>query len=837
MKAITAALVCLMAFGRIVSLSAEPSPAPMPQPPTVLRLAGIVMDDEAAEFTGDWVKSTKQPALVGGSYRHDDRRDQGQKQARFTPEIPQAGLYEVRLIYVASPNRATNVSVTVISADGEKALKINERLDAVPNGVPRALGVFSFAQGKLGAIVVSNADADGFVSVDGVQLVSADDAKAERAAAPVNVAAAVEVRQIVPIPVIPGVGPKDVDGQHYDLVVVGGTPGGIACAVRAAREGLRVLLINHTQHIGGFMTSGAGGWEAPYDGLRSPLYAEIRQGAASYYRTTYGEGSPQHRASLPDPGSNAHIDRPKIEPRIAELLFDRMVTNEKSLTLLKGFYVSGANREGALLKAVTLRAMTGDQTIRVTAQIFADGMYEGDLAAAAKVPYRAGREARTEYNEPHAGVIYTKERHKAPGQRGFPLDASEGRLKIRYNSHATAEIVEGPHSGEADNSVMAYNYRLILTRDPANRVIVSKPANYDAEIAKAAAGGGFVPNLPNGKVAWNGGRLIGPQNGYPEGGWPTRERISQGYLQAMLMRLWYSQNDPTAPEDERKRMKDYGLAADEFPDNGNVPYEIYVREARRIVGRHVFTEHDNVIAPGLGRTPIHPDSIAITDWPVDSVACLKRKAPGGNYDGILFLGEESRPAQVPYRSILPQGVDNLLVPVALSASHVGWGSIRLEPVWMQTGEAAGLAAALSIKSRTTPAQLNPDTLSRTLVRHRVMVSFFNDVDVCSEEPSVPATQYFGARGFFHDYDARVSESLKLATAEVWARGLKREGTPPNANALARSVAEAERSDRTISEAEFAALLKTPAAPPASARSSEITRGAALQMMWRTLGDN
>ena len=108
---------------------------------------------------------------------------------------------------------------------------------------------------------------------------------------------------------------------------------------------------------------------------------------------------------------------------------------------------------------------------------------------------------------------------KLPGQRGFPQAADKGDLNIRYNSHATAEIVHGPSSGEADKSVMAYNYRLILTRDPANKIVVQKPANYGAELAKQASGGGFVPNLPNDKVAWNGGRLIGPQNGYPGGSW------------------------------------------------------------------------------------------------------------------------------------------------------------------------------------------------------------------------------------------------------------------------------------------------------------------------------
>ncbi|MFO7937821.1 MAG: FAD-dependent oxidoreductase [Kiritimatiellia bacterium] len=572
--------------------------------------------------------------------------------------------------------------------------------------------------------------------------------------------------------------PEDVDGKEYDLVVMGGTPGGIACAVRAAREGLNVLLVNHTQHIGGFITSGAGGWEAPYDGLRSPIYAEMLTGAARHYRQTYGEGSQQHLASMPDADSRAHIDRAKVEPRIAEMLFNRMVGKELSLDVLTGYIPADVERDGSLIESVFFKAMHGKgRAVAVKATVFADAMYEGDLMERAGVSNRIGRESRSTYNEPHAGVIYTMERRKKPGQRGFPMDADKEILNIRYNSHATAEIVDGPQSGEGDESVMAYNYRLILTRDPENRVLVEKPANYDPVTARKAAGTraklNIVPNLPNNKVAWNNsGRLIGPQNGYPGGDWEERERISQKYLDSMLMALWFAQNDSSAPKKTKKAYAGYGLAADEFPDNNNIPYEIYVREARRLVGRRVFTEHDNMIADGISRTPVHYDSVAMTDWPVDSVACLPCRVNGSHQDGIFFLAEICRPAQVPYRSLLPKEVDNLLVPVALSASHVGWGSIRLEPVWMQTGEAAGFAAALAVKQNTTPAELDPDLLIRTLVKNHFMVSFFNDVDVASDDSKIVAAQYFGTRGFFADYNARLNEPLAESVAKLWREGFE-----------------------------------------------------------------
>lgn len=785
---------------------AETDKAEKTTPTTTERnAAGIVLDDDAAEYTGAWKVAEKLPALVGASYRHDDRAKKSDAVAKFTPEIPSDGKYEVRLLYVHATNRAQKAQITIRGADGERTVTQNQREACLEDGIPRSLGVFAFAKGKSGSIEISNAGADGYVVVDGLQIVPEAEAIAERNTRTDAGFPATKASEATPVKIPPPMLLKsaakaaDVDGKSYDLVVIGGTPGGIACAVRAAREGLSVLLVNHTQHLGGFVTSGAGGWEAPYDGLRSPIYGEMITGAAHYYAKTYGEGSPQHIASMPSKTSRAHIDRPKIEPRIAEMLFNELVAKEKTLTVLAGHIVTKAQRDGALIKNVTLKPMHGDSTITVSGKVFADGMYEGDLMAVAGVKTQIGRESRAQYGEKHAGVIYTQERHKEPGQRGFPKAADEGTLNIRYNSHATADIVEGPQSGEADGSVMAYNYRLILTRDPANRIRVEKPANFDLAIAKAAGGGGFVPNLPNKKVAWNGGRLIGPQNEYPGADWPTRETISKRYLDAMLMRLWWVQNDPEAPEKERKQFANYGLAADEFPDNGHAPYEIYVREARRLVGRYVFKEQDNVIAEGISRTPIHADSIAMTDWPVDSVACLPRKAPGGNTDGILFLGEESRPAQVPYRSILANEVENLLVPVAISASHVGWGSIRLEPVWMQLGEGAGFAAALAVKAQTTPAKLNSDVLIRKLASSHVMISFFNDVDVASTDPQVSAAQYFGTKGFLASYDAKLDEPLTEAVIAAWEKGfaqLQKGTLEPMQLAKAVYDAEAQKSPAT-----------------------------------------
>ncbi len=358
---------------------------------TERKTAGIVLDDDAAEYSGAWKLSNKLPAMVGTSYRHDDRTKKSHAVTKFTPDIPADGKYEVRLLYVHATNRAQEAQITIRSVDGEKVVSQDQREACLEDGIPRSLGVFTFAKGKSGSVKISNAGVDGYVVVDGLQLVPEAEAIAERntradAGFPVKAnLSSVPLKIPPPMYLKSAAKPQDLDGKSYDLVVIGGTPGGIACAVRAAREGLSVLLVNHTQHLGGFITSGAGGWEAPYDGLRSPIYGEMITGAARYYAETYGEGSRQHIASMPSKTSRAHIDRSKIEPRIAEMLFNQMVEKEKTLTVLLGHIVTKAERDDALIKNVTLKPMHGERTIKVGGKVFADGMYEGDLIAAAGV--------------------------------------------------------------------------------------------------------------------------------------------------------------------------------------------------------------------------------------------------------------------------------------------------------------------------------------------------------------------------------------------------------------------------------------------------------------------
>lgn len=608
----------------------------------------------------------------------------------------------------------------------------------------------------------------------------------------------------------------DVDGREYDLVVVGGTAGGVACAVRAAREGCSVLLVQHNGHIGGMMANGLMQWDALYGGHRAPLFTELLENIERHYVATFGEGSSDHQTIR---HTHEHYPIGWAEPHVAEREFNRLVAAETNLTLLLGHHPSAVERDGALLRGVTLRGTGGTSEIRVRGALFADATYEGDLLPLARVPYRVGRESRDEYGEPHAGKVFCNIAH------GPPEGVVREGLNIRsYGSRQGSIDPTSPFT--ADGAVQAYNFRFCVTCDPSNRVPFPKPANYrreeyvDYERKSIASNGG-----PNRKSHVNSPILPGENHGYPEADWAGREPIIRRHLDFALGLMWFLQNDESVSAGKRNEYRKWGLPADEFPDNGHLPYEMYVREARRIVGRHMFTEHDGSLAPGLGRTPLHADSVAFTDWYMDSHSCTTDSRPGFRYDGKLILTEESRPAQVPYRSLLPQGVDNLLVPVCMGATHVAWGSVRLEPVWMQTGEAAGFAAALSKREGTSPGRLDTTLLVRTLVERRHVVSFFNDVNSRGPETWIPAIQFLATQGFFHDYSARMDAPLKCATARAWARGLAtlRAGEP-EPDALAREVAAAEATEAGVTRDEFERLFPDgPAATGAVLRCEAVLR--------------
>ena len=372
----------------------------------------------------------------------------------------------------------------------------------------------------------------------------------------------------------------------------------------------------------------------------------------------------------------------------------------------------------------------------------------------------------------------------------------------------TGETFAGS-TGEGDNKVEAWNYRLWVSCDPNNRRYPGKPATYDRQEFIDTYSENFPrvgKHLINQKTTW-WENLTVANYAYPDGDWTTRHKIEARYRDFALGRMYFLQNDPWVPEKRRQEARQWGLAKDEFIDNQNFPYELYIREARRIVGRYIFKEQDATFARGYDRPPIQDDSIAIADWYIDLQQVSRERQPGSSDEGLLSLSELARPSQIPYRTLLPKDIDNLLVTVCISTSHVGWGTVRLEPTWMHIGEAAGFAGRTcpspQCRSRAHPVA----ELQRDMADHRMMISFFNDFDMSTDAPWVPAVNDLATKGFFDSFNARPAEPLLASTAAHWAAFADEIAAgKPNGDHRARSLAASAAAGDQIKAGAFAQML-------------------------------
>ena len=510
---------------------------------------------------------------------------------------------------------------------------------------------------------------------------------------------------------------KRPDGApNPDVVVYGGTPGGVAAAVSAARLGRKVVLVAYQDHLGGMMTSGLGKSDIEDRAMIGGLFLELTDRVRRHYVERHGAESENVTLSR-----NGYY----YEPSVAEAVLDQLVAEQQTLTVLRGRRLASADVQEGAVRAIRIADRRGGEERRLAARIFIDASYEGDLFAAAGAEFRLGRESRDEFDEPHAGVVF--------------FDYQERRFLAGT-------------TGEASPSLPAYTYRLCLTKDPANaRRLTEPPPGYDRsdylgyfddlEQGRLAGpkvfkpGRGYNPrhfdtlvralsvtDLPNGKTDVN----INPRplafpfaeenRGYIEGDEATRLRIAERHRNLTLGLLWFLQNDPEVPAEHRELANELHLPLDEFADNGGFPYQLYIREGRRLVGEYTLTEHD-ISGVGPNREPRRqPDAVAIGEFPIDSFPCRKRR-PGDTVvlEGYLgMLDHITRPYEIPYRILIPQRVDGLIVPVAASTTHVAFSSIRMEPTWMALGQAAGVAAHLAVEHGVEPRAVPVAELQRLL---------------------------------------------------------------------------------------------------------------------------
>lgn len=507
-----------------------------------------------------------------------------------------------------------------------------------------------------------------------------------------------------------------------DVVVYGATPGGIAAAIAASREGASVLLLEPTRHVGGLHTSGlsvaewAQNWET-FGGILDEFFRRLGR--------AYGSRDRQYQ----------------WESKVAERVYEEML-REARVTVLREKWIERVEKRNGRIVAATM----ADGSVH-RGRVFIDASYEGDLMARAGISYAVGRESREKFGEPLAGVRLDPE----------PVQANPYDDHGQLLPDVTSPIGEIGPEGSGDRKVMVYNFRVILQyvgdRNPRP---LPKPERYDpvryrmlAGVLKSNPGLKledlfYLPGRPNGKVELNNRQdatvslgLLGAQHAWPEAGLKQRQKIWQEYKDYTLGFLYYLANEPTVPPQVQKRMRQFALPEDEFADNDHWPYQIYVREARRMIGEYVVVQQD------IQERRSKPDSIGLGSHWLDChhVQRLAVSQSAFRNEGRFWIDLKKKPYEIPYRSLTPKAAecDNLLVPVCLSASHVAFSSIRVEEVWMMLGQAAGAAAAMAAR-QDQPVQAISTEAVRTRLRLAglyVDLALFESPPPSTPEPARP----------------------------------------------------------------------------------------------------
>jgi hypothetical protein len=515
----------------------------------------------------------------------------------------------------------------------------------------------------------------------------------------------------------------------YDIVVYGCTSGGVTAAVQARRMGKSVLLTCPEKHLGG-LTAGGLGWTDSGDktvvgGLSREFYHRVWQ----YYQNDSAWTWQKHdQYGNKGQGTEAEDKTGRtmwiFEPHVAESVFVAWL-REGHIPLAMGEYLDRKNGvvvEGG--RIVSIRMLNGSV---YRGKMFIDATYEGDLMAAAGVSYHVGREAMSTYEEQwngiQTGVLHHRHHFGAVKQPISPYvkpgEPGSGVLP-RISTESPGKY------GQADNKIQAYCFRMCLTKVEQNRVAFPKPEGYDPKqyelLLRIFQAGWretfdkFDP-IPNWKTDTNNhGPFstdnIGMNYDYPEASYERRREIISEHERYQKGWLYFIANDARVPEDVRGEMAKWGLAKDEFTDNGNWPHQIYVREARRMVGSHVMTENEL-----LKKRPT-PQPVGMGSYGMDSHNIQRYITPEGYVQNEGDIGVSTKgPYQISYGSLIPKKgqVQNLAVPVCVSSSHIAYGSIRMEPVFMILGQSAATAAAMAIDGKVSLQDLPYEKLRARLV--------------------------------------------------------------------------------------------------------------------------
>jgi hypothetical protein len=516
----------------------------------------------------------------------------------------------------------------------------------------------------------------------------------------------------------------------HDLVIYGGTSAAVTAAVQATRMGKSVVVVSPDQHLGGLSSGGLGmtdtGNKAVIGGLAREFYHRIwlhyERPEAWQWQARHDYGNRGQGTPAIDGGARTMW---VFEPHVAEQAFNDMI-REHGIEVIRDEWL---NREGGVVRSShgieSITTLSG-KTYR--GRMFLDATYEGDLMAAAGVDYIVGREANSTYAEEHNGVQVGVLHHKHHFGT-VPVPISPYRVPGHPESGVLPLVSAAPPGefGAADDKVQAYCFRLCLTTDPRNRLTIPQPEGFDSaryELLLRVLQAGwwemfekFDP-IPNGKTDCNNHGPVGFDNigmnyDYPEASYERRREIVAEHRAYQQGLLWFLANDPRVPAEVQREIREWGLAKDEFVDNGNWPHQLYIREARRMRGTLVMTENH------LRQKIPTPESIGMGSYTIDSHNVQRYITPEGAVQNEGDIGVRLKePYQIAYGAIVPKRdqADNLLVPVACSASHIAYGSIRMEPVFMILGQSAATAACLAIDRGLAVQDVSYEVL-RDRLRH------------------------------------------------------------------------------------------------------------------------
>jgi len=496
---------------------------------------------------------------------------------------------------------------------------------------------------------------------------------------------------------------RSIAQTGYDICVYGGTSAGVIAAYTAARMHKSVLLVEPGHRLGGLSAGGLGytdiGNKYAIKGLSLDFYRRVGQ--------HYGK-----------------FEQWVFEPHVAELIFKQYILRAR-IKVIYGYHIVKATKQAAAITSISLEPSVPSKTLpprTIKAKMFIDCSYEGDLMARAGVSYTVGRESNTLYNETYNG-IQLRDKHQFPDgidPYRTPGDPSSGLLW-----GISPELLG--QQGAGDKKVQSYNYRICLTDNPDNRIPITRPAGYDSSryelllrvLEKKPAGDlwGFLKFdlLPNHKTDINNNGpistdMIGMNYDYPEADYDTRKKIAEAHTLYTKGLLYFIGHDQRMPHHLQTQMLNWGYPRDEYMDNDHWTPQIYVREARRMKGAYIMTQ-----ANCEGRTTV-TDGVGLAAYTMDSHNCQRVVVNGMvKNEGDVQIGGFP-PYPISYRALVPKAEEcrNLLVPVCLSASHIAYGSIRMEPVFMELGQSSAIAAAMAVDHHISVQDVDAAAVRDTL---------------------------------------------------------------------------------------------------------------------------